>query len=153
MRALLPCLALVLAAPAAAEPVAIRYGKRAIALATAPEPRERVVMTAHGRTHAYEGAPLHLVLMRVGAPLGGAMRGEALRHVVIVTGRDGYAAVLSLAEVDPGLGGRRVILADRADGRPLGDDDGPWRLVVEDDRRPTRSVRQVARIEVRAIAP
>jgi hypothetical protein len=33
-----------------------------------------------------------------------------LRHTVTVTGRDGYVAVLALAELDPEFEGKRLIL-------------------------------------------
>jgi len=36
-----------------------------------------------------------------------------LRHTIVVTGRDGYAAVLALAEIDPEFEGKQVVLAYR----------------------------------------
>ena len=36
-----------------------------------------------------------------------------LRHTIVVTGRDGYAAVLALAETDPEFEGKQVVLAYR----------------------------------------
>jgi hypothetical protein len=36
-----------------------------------------------------------------------------------VTGRDGYAAVLALAEIDPEFEGKQVLLAYRRDSRPM----------------------------------
>ena len=49
----------------------------------------------------------------------------------------------TLAELDPAVGARRVLLADALDGNPLGAEQGPWRLVVPDDKRPARWARQV----------
>ena len=46
-----------------------------------------------------------------------------------------------------------VLLADRKDGKPLLGGEGPYRLVVPDDKRPLRWVKQVARISVRGGAP
>lgn len=83
------------------------------------------------------------------------LRGAALARYVVVTASDGYRAVLSLAEPDSATvrtaPGGPVLLADRVDGRPPGTEDGPLRLVVPGDLRPARSVRGVARIEVRAV--
>jgi DMSO/TMAO reductase YedYZ molybdopterin-dependent catalytic subunit len=92
---------------------------------------------------------LAAVLERIDAPLGQRLRGPALRSYVVVRAADGYAVVLSLAEVDPAMRQSTIIVADRADGQPLPADDGPFRLVVEGDTRPARSVRQVTAIEVR----
>jgi hypothetical protein len=41
-----------------------------------------------------------------------------------------------------------VYLVNRAEGAALASDEGPWRLVVPTDHRPTRWSRQVARIVV-----
>ena len=45
-----------------------------------------------------------------------------------------------------------VILADRREAGPLTAEEGPWRLVISDDTRPDRGVRQVETIKV-VIAP
>jgi hypothetical protein len=115
-------------------------------------PHETIKVVFHGQAHAFEGAPLAALLAKVGAPAGEAIKGRELATVVRVTARDGYQVVLGLAETDPGTRAGRVIVADREDGRPLGADDGPFRLVVSDDLRPARSARQVERLEVLNIA-
>lgn len=96
----------------------------------------------------YGGVPLVALLERVGAPLGVALRGAALRVVVVVRASDGYAATLSLAEIEPGARGTQVILADRRGAEPLDAGEGPFRLVVEGDLRRSRSVFRVSRIEL-----
>jgi hypothetical protein len=113
-------------------------------------PHVRLTVTIEGKTIAYDGVPLAQLLARVGAPSGKALRGPALRDVVMVTGRDGYAAAIALAETDAGFRKDQILLADRADGQPLADTAGPYRLVVEGDLRAARCVRMVASIEVRA---
>ena len=113
-----------------------------------------VAVPLNGHTPAaYEGVPLAVLLAKVGAPAGEALRGPALRLIVVASGADGYAAVLSLAETDPGLRHDPVIVADRRSDGPLHADEGPLRLVVGGDLRPARSVRMVNRIEVRKIEP
>jgi hypothetical protein len=113
-------------------------------------PRATLTRTIHGKTQVFEGALLGAVLETAGAPSGEALRGKALSLVVLVRARDGYQVALSLAEVDPRLGGSQVILADTADGKPIGPEDGPYRLIVEGDRKPARSARMVSEIVVRA---
>jgi hypothetical protein len=67
---------------------------------------------------------------------------------IVVEAADGYRCVFSVAEVDEKLTGRKVVLVDRRDGKPLDAKEGPLRLVVPDDSRPARWVRQVATIRV-----
>ena len=103
-------------------------------------------LTGHGNERgAYTGALLWSLLERR-ETLSGDPRGR-LRRTVAVTGRDGYVAVLALAEIDPEFEGKRVILAYRRDGQPLPGDE--LRLVVPGDRRGGRSVRDVVKIELR----
>ena len=77
-----------------------------------------------------------------------SLRGPALATRLVVEASDGYRVVLTLADLDPSLGGRRVLLADRVDGKPLPADEAPWRLIIVGDQRPARSTRQVVRIRV-----
>lgn len=102
--------------------------------------------TAHGTAHRCEGPLLREVIARLGPVGGQAGRGAALSTVVLVTGRDGYRVVFSLGELDPGLGASRAIIATHCDGKPVGNEDGPFRLVVPGEERAARSARQVATI-------
>ena len=111
-------------------------------------PRSSVALTIHGEGHTFEGPLLASVLGKVDAPLGDRLRGAALRSYVVVRAADGYAVVLSLAEVDPAMRGQAILLADKVDGRPIGDEDGPYRLIVEGDARPARSARQVTSVAI-----
>ena len=113
-------------------------------------PHVKLTVTIEGKTTTYDGVPLTQLLARVGAPSGKALRGPALRDVVLVSGRDGYAAAIALAETDPGFRKDQVLLADRADGQPLAATAGPYRLVVEGDQRGARCVRMVSSIAVKA---
>ena len=113
-------------------------------------PHVKLAVTIEGKTATYDGVPLSLLLAKVGAPSGKALRGPALREVVLVSGRDGYAAAIALADTDAGFRKEQILLADRADGQPLGDAAGPLRLVVEGDLRAARCVRMVSAIAVRA---
>jgi hypothetical protein len=103
-------------------------------------------LTGHGPEQAtYTGALLWSVLDHAGM-LGGDRRAR-LRRTVLVTGRDGYTAVLALAEIDPEFEGKQVLLAYRRDGQPM--DAHALRLVVPADRHGGRSVRDVVRIDLR----
>lgn len=112
-------------------------------------PRETVELTIHGQAHAYSGPTLASVLASVGAPLGEALRGPALKSYVLIRAADGYGVVLSMGEIDPALSPGRIILADADKGEALPPEDGPVRLVIEGDARPARSARQVTTIALR----
>ena len=112
-------------------------------------PRETAAMEEPGRESAKcEGVPVQAVLEKAGVRFGSPLRGKALAGYVLASARDGYQVVFSLGEVDAGLGGARIIVADRCDGKPLAGDRGPLRLVVATDKRPARSVRMLERLQV-----
>jgi hypothetical protein len=115
-------------------------------------PRVSFSFDSHGEKHVYEGPLLIDVLARVGAPTGKAIRGPEMADVVLVKASDGYQVAFGLAELDPGTRPNRVILADKADGAPLGGKDGAFKLVAEGDLRPARSARMVSEIEVLRLA-
>jgi len=111
-------------------------------------------VTAHnGHTNTdetYSGVPLTDLLAKYGAPTGMQLHGKPLSDYLVATGSDGYKAVLSLAETDPAFHSGHVIVADTMDGKPIGDKDGPFRLIVTEDKRPARCVRNLVSIELRA---
>ena len=108
-------------------------------------------LTGHGPEAAdYAGATLWSVLQQSGL-ISSANPRDREKQAIIVTGHDGYAVVLAMAEIDPAFEGKQVVLADRMNGRPM--PGGEVRLAVPDDRRGGRSVRDVVRIEIRTIAP
>jgi DMSO/TMAO reductase YedYZ molybdopterin-dependent catalytic subunit len=98
----------------------------------------------------YSGVRLADLLAKLGAPLGKDLRGEALSAYVVAHGSDGYEAVLALAEVDPSFHPGEVLIADLTDGKPLDAHSGPFRLVVTEDKRPARSVRNLVSIELKS---
>jgi hypothetical protein len=155
MRRCLSLAFLLLVVPAWAQSVTVNgpTGKTATlgAAEIAALPRVQVSFTAHGETHAYEGPLLIDVLARVDTPTGRALGGAALANAVLVTAADGYRVAFGLGEADPQTRPNRIILADKADGRPLAAKDGPFKLVVEGDLRPARSIRQVVAIAVKPL--
>lgn len=111
-------------------------------------PEAAATLTAHGQAHACTGPTFAAVLARLGQPHGEALRGAALARGVLVTARDGYRVLFSLGELDPALGGAPAIIATKCAGKALGSDDGPFRLILPGDKRPARSVRQVASLAI-----
>jgi len=97
----------------------------------------------------YSGVRLSDLLAKIGAPLGSELRGKALANYIVATGSDGYKAVLALGEVDPGFHPGEVLVADMMDGKPLDAHSGPLKLVVTEDKRPARSVRNLVSVELK----
>jgi hypothetical protein len=99
----------------------------------------------------YSGVRLSDLLSKVGAPIGSELHGEALTNFVVATGADGYQAILALAEVDPSFHPGEVLVADTMNGKPVDGHSGPLKLVVTEDKRPARSVRNLTTIELKLI--
>ncbi|MFZ0312910.1 MAG: molybdopterin-dependent oxidoreductase [Candidatus Korobacteraceae bacterium] len=97
----------------------------------------------------YEGVLLRDLLEKVNATFGKKLHAEDLRDYVEVAGRDGYRVVFALAELDPSLQDNKVLVAISNEGKPLDDSLGPIRVIVPQDKRQARSVRQVTTITLR----
>jgi hypothetical protein len=109
------------------------------------------VHNGHTNTdETYSGVPLVVLLAKVDAPLGENLRGKALTNYVVATGSDGYSVLLSLAEVDPMFHDGQIVVADSRDGQPL-TTSGPYQLIVSEDKRPARWVRNLVSIAVQSI--
>ncbi len=111
-------------------------------------PRTRVEVKEDARTLVYEGVLVGELLKRAGAPAGSEMRGNAVASYVLASANDGYQAVFSLAELDPGFTSNDIIVADTVDGKPLFDYQGPFRIVAPKDLRGARSMRMLERLEL-----
>jgi hypothetical protein len=156
--ALAAALALVIGSPVSAQDLKLTGpGGQTLALTAADFaalPHEPLTLTQEGKTLHYQGVPLGVLLQKVGAPAGKALKGPELADAVIVTAADGYRVVLALAETDALMRAEHILVADKdAAGAALPEGQGPFRLVVEGDLRAARSARQVTSIEVRRIAP
>jgi len=112
-------------------------------------------LTAHNphsnADETYSGVPLDQFLARVGAPLGKELHGIALASYLVATGSDGYQVVFSLSEVDPSFHPGTVIVANSMNGQPLDAKSGPYKLVVSEDKRPARCVRNLTTLELRSV--
>ncbi|MGB6160881.1 MAG: carboxypeptidase regulatory-like domain-containing protein [Acidobacteriaceae bacterium] len=113
-------------------------------------PHQTVTIFDHhtNAKETYSGVPLMELLAHLGVPHGKELMGKALGNYVVATGSDGYKSVVALGEIDPEFHPGMVLVADTMDGKPLGKA-GPFRLVVSEDKRPARSVRNLVRVEVR----
>lgn len=112
-------------------------------------PRRSVTIDEHNSGKvAYEGVPLYEILKKAGVPTGKDLRGKALAAYVVATGKDGYQVVFSVGELDPELANTTAIIADKREGKPLPEGQGPLRMVVPEDKRPARSVRMLQALRI-----
>jgi len=114
----------------------------------------RTIVTIHNphtsADETYSGVRLADILGPLKVPVGDGLRGEALAICFIATGSDGYKVALSIAELDPAFHPGEVIVADALNGKPLAPNIGPFRLVVTEDKRPARAVRNLVSIELKS---
>jgi hypothetical protein len=97
---------------------------------------------------SYQGVLLGDIMKRAGAPTGSNLRGKALTTYVLVTAADGYQVVFSLGELDATVTNHQIVVADSSEGKPLSETEGPFRLVIPEDKIGARSVRMLRRIQV-----
>lgn len=114
----------------------------------------RTTVTVHNE-HAnaqetYTGVRVSDLLLKMGAPLGKDLRGAALSTYLLASGSDGYEVVLAIAEVDPTFHSGEVIVADTMNDAPLDPKSGPFKLVVTEDKRPARWVRNLVSIDLKS---
>lgn len=96
----------------------------------------------------FEGVTLKSVLERAGVAFGESMKGKRLTNCLLVEAADGYRAVIALPELDPAFTDKQILLALLRDGKPLGEKEGPYRIVIPDEKRMARWVRQVTTLKI-----
>jgi len=111
-------------------------------------PHQEVTLDEDGKTVRFVGVPLRLVLEKGGVTFGNSLRGKRLSSCLLVEAADGYRVVIALPELDPGFTDRVILLADQVDGHPLGNKDGPFRIIVPGEKRMARWVRKVTTLKV-----
>jgi hypothetical protein len=97
----------------------------------------------------HEGVLLRDVLAKAGVAFGEQLRGKALARAVIATAADGYQVAYAIAELDAAFNDHTILVVDRRDGKPLLPDSGPLQIVVPQDKRAARWIRQLTRLEVK----
>jgi DMSO/TMAO reductase YedYZ molybdopterin-dependent catalytic subunit len=100
------------------------------------------------KEHSFKGVSLAAVLDSAGVTLGKQLRGENLSKYVLVKAADGYEVVFSLAEIDPEFASQTILLATSADGKPLPAGEGSFRLVVPQDKKHARWIREIVTVKI-----
>jgi DMSO/TMAO reductase YedYZ molybdopterin-dependent catalytic subunit len=110
--------------------------------------RATVTLNHEGTETTFEGVLLYDVLKQAGAPLDKELTGKALASYLLAEARDGYQVVYTLTELDPSFTNNKIIIADSSNGKPLMENQGPFRLVVPHEKKPARSIRMLEKITV-----
>ena len=112
-------------------------------------PHVRVVAAEHSSGPVnFEGVTLTSVLERAGVIFGESMKGKRLTNCLLVEAAEGYRAVIALPELDPAFTDKQALLVFFRDGKPLSDKEGPCRIVIPDEKRMARWVRQVTTLKI-----
>ena len=125
-------------------------GKQTVLTRSDIESLPHVKVTTHGSetSTTFEGVALRAVLEKAGVEFGHSMRGKRLASCLLVDAADGYRAVIALPELDPDFTDKEVLLAYLQDGKPLDDKAGPYRIVIPEEKRMARWVRQVTKLKI-----
>jgi hypothetical protein len=111
-------------------------------------PHVKVQATAHDVSAAFEGVAVKTVLEKAGIAFGEGMRGKRLASCLLVEAADGYKVVIALPEMDPGFTDKQVVLAFLKDGKAMDSKEGPYRIVIPNEKRPARWIRQVTGLKI-----
>lgn len=111
--------------------------------------RIRVVpFTLKGEPGRARCIPLLALIEAAGPRPATGRRNPSVGFAVVVQGDDGYTVCFGLGELLPDAGGREVYVALDRDGGPLPPGEGPVRLIVPGDSRPSRWAYAVESITV-----
>jgi hypothetical protein len=111
-------------------------------------PRVKITTSSSSSSATFEGVALDSVMEKAGVGLGETMKGKRMASYLLVEAADGYRVVFALPEIDRAFTDKRVVLAFLKDGKPLDAKEGPYRIVVPDEKRMARSVRQVTTLKI-----
>lgn len=94
------------------------------------------------KSSTYSGVLVRDLLGHVGVDLSTQRQRANLGRVVLVESVEDASALFAVAELDSSLTNKRVLLADTKDGKPLTAPEGPFRIIVPDEKTPARWPRQ-----------
>jgi len=112
------------------------------------KPVEITAKDKEGQAHIFKGARLFDVLDSAGVTLGKKLRGKNLTKYVLIKALDGYSVVFALPEIDPEFTTQTILLAYEVDGKLLAKGEGPVRIIVPNEQKQARWVREVTSIKI-----
>jgi hypothetical protein len=106
-------------------------------------PRVKVTVDSSSGPVTFEGVTLKSVVEKTGIGFGEVLKGKRLTSCLTVEAADGYRVVIALPELDPDFTDKQIVLAFLRNGKPLDEKEGPYRIVIPDEKRMARWVKQV----------
>ncbi len=122
---------------------------KATNLAKLPRRQVQAKEHHHGKEITFSGVDLREVLKLAGVKFGEEGKKSNLVSYLAVKAADNYRAVFAMLELKPDFTDKVIILADSRDGKPLSKEEGSLRLVVPDEKKQARWVRQVIALKIR----
>jgi len=148
----LVCLLLLMVGSASSQQITVQNDQSGHVVLSAADiaalPHTIVKVNGHDGTATYSGVPVATLLEKAGITFGESLRGKRLASCLLVEAADGYRVVIALPELDPGFTDKQILLADKPETHPLDDKDGPYRIVIPDEKRMARWVRQVKTLKI-----
>jgi hypothetical protein len=111
-------------------------------------PHVKMTSSTSGVSTTFEGVALRAVLEKAIVGYGETLKGKRMASCLLVEAADGYRVVFALPELDPAFSDKQFILAFSKDGKRLDDKEGPYRIVIPDEKRMARWVRQVTTLKI-----
>ena len=111
-------------------------------------PHVKVTTTVSGSSTTFEGVLLRVMLEKAGVGFGETLKGKRLAICLLVEAADRYRVVFALPELDPAFTDKQIVLAFLKDGKALDEKEGPYRIVIPDEKRMARWVRQVTTLKM-----
>lgn len=111
----------------------------------------RRTITVHDKDDAevkYEGVAVQDVLTEAGMKFGQSIRGPRLRDFLLAESGGSYAVVFALPEISDEFARSTVLIADRINGQPLPERDGPFRIIAPQDKKHARWIRNVTSLTI-----
>jgi len=124
-------------------------GKQTVLSKTDIEALPHVKITTQGPdSSSYDGVALKAVLEKAGVEFGHSLRGKRMASCLLVEAADGYRVVIALPELDADFTDKQIVLAFSQNGKPLDTKEGPYRIVIPDEKRMARWVKQVTTLKI-----
>lgn len=107
--------------------------------------RHRVVSGKRrdGMPTQFEGVLLKDALELAGVRFGDSLKGDRMSMFLLAESADGYRVVFALPELDPSFTDKVVLLAMLQDGIELSSREGPFRIIIPDEKKQARSIKQL----------
>lgn len=123
-------------------------GKQIVLPRAEIEALPHVNITAGDPPGIFAAVSLKAVLEKAGVGFGESLKGKRLASYLLVEAADGYRVVFALPEIDSAFSDKQIVLAFSRDGKPLDNKEGPYRIVIPDEKRKARWVRQVTTLKI-----